>query len=260
MAVNAEPDARTRRHALRDLGWSVIREGDELRGVASVVPEMHVPGTTHLRTSILATWADTIAGYRAFEVLRPRVPVTLELDVHLYRPSPASGPVRGECRIAKAGRSVFVAEVDFSDGEDRPIGFAGVSFMAAPDESLTMNLEPGTGLEVPEGTRLQVPFAEHAGCERVEPGVARLVNSEESLNASNTVNGGLIALTAEEALVSLAPGATLSSLGLRYLQPVRVGPVLARAELEDGLGKAEVRDAGNEERLCVMVTGRTFPS
>ena len=47
---------------------------------------------------------------------------------------------------------------------------------------------------------------------------------EDGLNASNTVNGGLIALVIEEALLSLAPGQTLCSLALRYMQPVRVGP------------------------------------
>ena len=78
------------------------------------------------------------------------------------------------------------------------------------------------------------------------------------LNASNTINGGLIALAVEEALLSLSPGATLSSLALRYLQPARVGPVVAEAEVRQGLGQVEVRDAGNENRLCVVATSRTF--
>ena len=111
---------------------------------------------------------------------------------------------------------------------------------------------------VPEGAGLSVPFAERAGCERREPGVAVLPHSNEALNASNTINGGLIALTAEEAVLSLAPGATLSSLALRYLQPARVGPVVATAAVRDGLGRVEVRDAGNDNRLCVTATSRLF--
>ena len=85
-----------------------------------------------------------------------------------------------------------------------------------------------------------------------------LGHSEESLNASNTLNGGLIALACEEAALSLSPGATLASLDLRYLQPVRVGPAVAEAEVRNGLGRIEVRDAGNENRLCVVATSRTF--
>ncbi len=55
--------------------------------------------------------------------------------------------------------------------------------------------------------------------------MAVLPRSEDGLNSSNSVNGGLIALAAEEAVLSLAPGDTLRSLGLRYLQAVRAGPV-----------------------------------
>ncbi len=111
---------------------------------------------------------------------------------------------------------------------------------------------------VPEGTRLTVPFAERAGCERREPGVAVLPHSDQALNASNTINGGLIALTAEEAALSLEPGLTLSSLALRYLQPARVGPVVASAVVREGLGRIEVRDAGNDNRLCATATCRLF--
>jgi acyl-coenzyme A thioesterase PaaI-like protein len=88
--------------------------------------------------------------------------------------------------------------------------------------------------------------------------VAQLGHSDEVLNASNTVNGGLIALATEEAVLSLSPGATLSSLSLHYLQPARVGPVVAEADVHQGLGQVEVHDAGNENRLCVVATSRTF--
>jgi acyl-coenzyme A thioesterase PaaI-like protein len=77
------------RHILRELGFATRREGDEMHGTALITPEMHVPGRGHLRTSILATWADNLAGLLAVDAMAPRVPVTLELDVHLYRPAPA---------------------------------------------------------------------------------------------------------------------------------------------------------------------------
>jgi acyl-coenzyme A thioesterase PaaI-like protein len=246
MAVNAGSHPPPMHHVLRDLGWGVRQVGDELHGTATVVPEMHVPGTSHLRTAILNT-------------IGPRVPVTLELDVHLYEPAPADGVVHGACGVVKAGRSVFVADVDFTDDDGRPFGFAAASFMAAPDRTIRMHDQTSVGLEVPAGSRLTMPFAERARCERTGPGVAVLRNSDESRNASNTVNGGLIALAAEEALLSLLPGATLSTLDLRYLQPVRVGPVVAEARQRMGLGRVEIRDAGNGDRVCVVGTGRAFP-
>jgi acyl-coenzyme A thioesterase PaaI-like protein len=153
-----------------------------------------------------------------------------------------------------------VASVDFTDEDGEAFGFAAASFMAAPDETLT--IPPlGTRSPLATGARLTVPFAERVGCERRGPGVAALPHSDEVLNASNTINGGLIALAAEEAVLSLSsPGASLSSLDLRYLQPARVGPAVAVAEARHGLGRVEVRDEGNDSRLCVAATTRTFGS
>ncbi|HEY1827234.1 MAG TPA: hypothetical protein VGF87_04400, partial [Acidimicrobiales bacterium] len=189
------------------------------------------------------------------------VPVTLELDVHLWQPPPAEGTVSGTGRVLKAGRTVFAAGVDFFTESGEPFGFSAASFMAAPDERLTMTGVLRGERTLPAGTRLTVPFAERAGCTRTEPGVAVLGHSDEVLNASNTINGGLIALAAEEAVLSLSPAsASLSSLDLRYLQPARVGPVVASAEVRDGLGRVEIRDAGNSDRLCAVATTRTFDS
>jgi acyl-coenzyme A thioesterase PaaI-like protein len=255
--VSADGGLQARRHIIAELGFTTALVGDEMRGTASVTPQMHVPGTGHLRTSILATWADNLAGLLAVVALAPRVPVTLELDVHLFRPAPGDGVVRGVGRTVKAGRSVFVASVEFTSGLGEPVAVGAGSFMAAPDPAVTMRARPGAGPPPPDG-RLTMPFAERAGCERQRPGVAVLPRSEDGLNSANTVNGGLIALAAEEAVLSLAPGASLCSLGLRYLQAIRAGPVVATARIRDGLGQAELRDAGNGGRLAVTATARTF--
>jgi acyl-coenzyme A thioesterase PaaI-like protein len=255
-----ETAASARRHVLQELGWEVTPgEGADggMTGSASVSPEMHAPGTRHLRTSILAAWADVLAGYLAVETVGPRVPVTLELDVHLYQPAPGAGVVHGAGRVIKSGRSVFVAGVDFFTDDDEHFGFAAASFMAAPDKRLTIPSLVGRS-PLATGAKLSVPFAERARCVRREPGVAALAYSDEVLNASNTINGGLIALAVEEAVLSLSPGASLASLDLRYLQPARVGPAIASAEVRHGLGRVEVRDEGNENRLCVAATTRNF--
>jgi acyl-coenzyme A thioesterase PaaI-like protein len=257
--ANGEPGARDR-HVLVDLGWVTARSGEELYGSAPIVDEMEVPGTGHLRTSILATWADTLAGLLAVDAISPRVPVTLELDIHLFGPAPGSGVVHGVGRIVKSGRSVIVAGVDFTDQDGEPIGFGAGSFMAAPDERMVFTSPTSVDQAVPDGSRLSVPFAEHAGCERQSPGVAVLARSEVVFNASETVSGGLIALAVEEAALSLSPGSTLASLALRYLQPLRIGPAIAEAGVREGLGRIEVRDGGNDGRLCVVATSRTFPT
>jgi uncharacterized protein (TIGR00369 family) len=246
-----------RHHMLQELGFTVRQTEGDLRGAGTVTPHMHAPGTQRLRTSILASWADMICGMLAAQAMAPRVPVTLELDVHLYHPAPTTGTVTAIARTVKAGRSVFVAEVEFCDEREETVAFGTVSFMAAPDARLT--LPELTSIDMPpQEPALAMPLADRAGCERERPGVAVLPRSEDGLNGSNTVNGGLIALAVEEAVLSLLPGQTLCSLHLRYLQPVRVGPAVATAVVRGGLGRVELRDSGRDDRLAVTATTRTF--
>jgi uncharacterized protein (TIGR00369 family) len=246
-----------RHHLLQELGFTIRQTEGSLRGTGTVTPHMHVPGTQRLRTSILASWADMICGVLAAQAMTPRVPVTLELDVHLYRPAPTKGTVTAIGRTVKAGRSVIVAEVEFCDEREETVAFGAGSFMAAPDARLTL---PGlTSIDMPpRAPALTMPLADRAGCRRERPGTAVLPRSEDGLNGSNTVNGGLIALAAEEAVLSLLPGETLCSLHLRYLQPVRVGPAVATAVVRGGLGRVELRDRGRDDRLAVTATARTF--
>jgi acyl-coenzyme A thioesterase PaaI-like protein len=252
-----DADERASRHILRELGFVTRRAGEGLEGSATVTPPLLVPGTAHLRTSILATWADTMGGLLAIGSFAPRVPVTLELDVNLFRTAPGSGTMRGVASVVKAGRSVFVFEAEFdSDGE--PFAVAAGSFMASPDPGLRMPTRLPS--PPPPSQLLQVPLAERVGCVRRAPGEAVLPRLENGLNSSNTLNGGLIALSAEEAALSLAPDTTLCALALRYLQPVRGGPAVATAVVRGGLGQVRIRDAGADDRLAVLATTRVFTS
>jgi acyl-coenzyme A thioesterase PaaI-like protein len=246
-----------RPHILQELGFAVRQDGDDLHGTASVTPYMQVPGTACVRASILACWADMLLGLLSMRAFAGRVSVTLELDVHLYRPAPGSGTVTAVARQVKAGRSVFAGEVEFADARGEAFGFSAASFMVAPDT--TLRPPRFTSLDVPAGeTRLRMPLAERADCKRQAPGVAVLHKSEDGLNGAKTVHGGLIALAAEEAALSLAPGTSLSSLALRYLQPVRVGPAVATASVREGLGRVSLRDSGSGDRLAATGTTRTF--
>ena len=246
-----------RHHLLQELGFVIRPDGDELIGTAAVTPFMHVPGAGCLRTSILATWADMLCGVMAMLALADRVTVTLDLDVHLFRPGPAAGTVTALARPVRAGRSVFVGEVEFADASGSTFGFATGAFMAAPDTTLTPPRPPRFDLP-PRDVPLSMPLADRAGCKRQAPGVAVLPRSEDGLNAARTMHGGLIALAAEESVLSLAAGGTLSSLTVRYLQPVRVGPAVATSTVADRLGRVALRDGGNDDRLAATATARIF--
>jgi acyl-coenzyme A thioesterase PaaI-like protein len=254
-----EPDERRLppQHILSELGFGVRPTDEGLDGSASIIPEMHVPGTDHLRTSILAVWADMITGLLAAKHMVDRVPVTLELDIHLYRPAPSSGVVHGSGRPVKKGRTVFVGSVDFADDDGDIFAFGSASFMAVHDP--TLRLPEALGFDRPPPMQtLSMALADRAGCRRVEPGVVVLERSEDGLNAANTVNGGLIALAVEEAALSRSPGRTLSVLDVHFLQPVRNGPVTARAQTRTDVCQIEVHDHGSHDRLAAIATARLF--
>jgi acyl-coenzyme A thioesterase PaaI-like protein len=245
-------------HLLRELGFTVAQVGDRLHGTATFVPEMAVPGTDVLRASILATWADTLTGLLAVEDVAPRVPVTLQLDVQMHAPPRPAGRVHAVSRRVKAGRSVIVAAVDFTDDAGTPLATGTGLFMVAPDPTLTMpsDLRPLEALAVPGGP-LTEPFAQRARCRRRSPGVAVLECDEDGLNASRSLNGGLVALVVEEAALSAQPGRTLAAMALRYLRPVRVGPAVATAAVYGPVGEVTVTD-GPDGALSVSATTRSF--
>jgi acyl-coenzyme A thioesterase PaaI-like protein len=246
------------RHIMRDLGFGVSGTAEEMRGLGHVIPEMNVPGTDVLRLSILAAWADITSGYIAVGLFDPGVPVTLDLDVHLYAPVVGVDEVSMVARVQKSGRSVSVLSIEIF-GDRETVGFAHATFMASPNPALRMpTVVSDDGLVHFHPPRLEVPFAERAGCERLAPGLASVPMRPDGLNASGTLNGGLLALVVEEAALSVEPGTVLASMSMRYVQPVRIGPAVASADVRDGLGSSVVRDAGRDDRLAVIATTRSF--
>ncbi len=251
-------DQEARTHILSELGFALRRVDDRIEGTATVIPEMCVPDSAHLRTSILAAWIDHLGGLLACLTMAPRVPVTLQLDLHLLDPAPGAGTVRCVGRTVKTGRSVCMSAMEFTAGEGEPVAVGTTSFMTAPDPSLSLPFDLSLNGPPPAQTLL-VPLAERAGCVRVSPGVASLPWSKDGLNAAGTVNGGLLALAAEEAVLSASPpGTTLASMSISYLRAVRVGPAIATAKVRSGVGTVEVCDAGDDNRLAVAVTTRAF--
>ena len=175
---------------------------------------------------------------------------------------------------------MVVVHVDFTDGDGRRIAIGSASFMAVPDPTVLMPEEHRDIAARPfSTTKLAVPFAERAGCRREGSGVAVLARSEDGLNSSQTVNGGLIALAIEEAVLSTfgvdqtvdqavdqavdqiadQPPGTIASMAMHYLRPVRRGPAVATADVTGSVGVVDVRDAGGEHRLAVHAITRLFP-
>jgi acyl-coenzyme A thioesterase PaaI-like protein len=157
-----------------EFGLVITPESDELAGRAAVVPGMNLPGTDTLRMSVLATWADTIFGLIAMRTIAPRIPVTLEMDLHLFAPIQGASELHMRGRLVKAGKSVMIFSLDFHDADSKHVGFGHSMFMAAPDPEL--KVPPGDWaikrFDRQRGPLLQRPLAQRVGCEVREPGLA----------------------------------------------------------------------------------------
>jgi len=251
-----------RKHTVLELGLGLNLVEDEdgqrgLDGVATVVPEMYVPGTTALCMSVMAMWTDLLAGVLCGFFLEPRVPVTLDLAVDFVRPPVDLTEVHGTARMIKTGRQVLNVGLEYTvNGETLAIGTAG--FMPVPDASLTL---PHTSTAIVEHHtgegRLSKPYFERVGIARRSPGVSTLAKTAATTNASNTINGGLVVAAVEDAVLSTAaPGEVMGSLLLRYLRPLRVGPAVARATRVGDTARVEVTDEGSDDRLGILATTR----
>lgn len=243
-------------HVVAELALMITAEGDVIRGRSTVVPEACVTGTDSLRTSVILTWADIIAGAVAGLAISPRIPLTLDLEVLVRKPFPVGSAVVAEASLVRAGRSVTVTEATFGDGSDpEPFAVVVATFVPSPDESHVF--PNGFPLPAfPEGNRLSAPFAERVGCRQVEPGIVEVPRRPDGLNAVGAMQGGVVALALEEAAATVSPEPThLESLNVRYLRPVMVGPARAVATAAGALRTVRLTDTATG-KLCALATAR----
>lgn len=246
---------------ISELGMIIRPEGDELVSQATIFEGMKIPGTDILRLSVIAAWADTVLGVQAMKYILPSVPATVELDVHLIRPILGKDSVVMRVRVAKIGRTISEFVVDFSDASGAALGHGHGLFMATPNPKFS--LPPGDwvfkGFAAPS-TGLAMPLAQRIGCERNAPGMATLPWARDIQNATKAINGGLLTVPIEEAVLSAAaPGQSLSSLTITYQRSIRTGPAMAKAHVSECLGHVEVTDASNNE-LAAFASVRLFPA
>lgn len=248
--------AGQRESVVSELGLYVEVGDDVATARGQVHPETCVPGTDVLRTSVLATWADVVTGFMAVRAMSPRIPLTLDLEVQVERPPEAGATVRCEASTVKVGRSVLVTEATFRDaGSGAALAVALASFIASPNPEHVFAFDFPTVVDMSGPPR--APLAARAACTVVERGVAEIPHRPGNLNSSGAIQGGMVALVAEEAATSLLdePGA-LRSMSVRYLRPLAAGPARAAATPgEGGLAVVRITDLGTG-KLGTIVTTR----
>jgi len=241
-----------------ELGLQVEVDGDTLTGRGQVVPELCIPEAGIVRPSVLLSWADILVGSLANERTMPRVCMTVDLDVRVARPLPVGANVVSVGRILKSGRSLTVGEADFFvDGDDAPAAHVIGGFMASPrpddvGDSFVRRVVGGTQRKM---TTPGQPLADLLGATVITPGVVEAERQQRILNWADTVQGGAVALLAEEAVLSLAD-AVPNELQVRYLRAVRVGPMRATAERFGAWTRVVVTDVGMDDRLVALAVTR----
>jgi acyl-coenzyme A thioesterase PaaI-like protein len=227
-----------------ELGLRTVIDGDTVRGYAEIVPEACVPGTDTVRTSVLATWADVAAGIVAGHAVNPRIPLTLDLEVHIQAAARSGGRVVVVANAVKVGRTVVVCEAAFHDEQSgQPIALALASFIASPDPSHVF--EGGFPLIPPTDQRLTIALAERIGSRVLEPGTAEVPWRPDGLNASGAIQGGLVAFAAEAAAMSLVDYPTIvQAMNVRYLRPFTTGPATAVATGDGVMSLVRLTDSG----------------
>jgi acyl-coenzyme A thioesterase PaaI-like protein len=255
-------------HFTSELGLSFEVSEGRTRGWATVVSELCVPGTDFPRASVLLTFADIASGMIATQISPERVPVTVDLVVRILT-SPGLGPIELSAIMLKTGRSTMVAETSFASPRSAaPWAVAVATFMASPREVDVFDNSPVRAPQLSRDARptLSVPLAERVGVRLLAPGHAELEHRRELSNATNTIQGGLVALVAEIASESLAEDADVGrcavhDLDVRYLRAARVGPAFTVGRLlhhreHEATARVEVRDRGADDRLVALVTTR----
>lgn len=260
-----------RGHFIGSLGFRYeLDEGGGARGTTEITPHLRMADTPWPNVSALLTFADVLIGVLASRRTAPRISITSDLSVRVFAPFPADGRVEMTGRLIKTGRSVSVGETECRSASGGPVLARALG---------TFTASPRPVDEAPDGVpalqeRFQVepqplsePFADRVGIRVVTPGVAEMALRLDLMNATESLQGGLVALLGEVAAqtgATEAAGRThvVDHLDVRYLAAARVGPFRAEADVEasDGVRsdvRVEVRDPGKENRLAALVLART---
>jgi acyl-coenzyme A thioesterase PaaI-like protein len=212
---------------------------------------------------VLLTFADVLIGLLASHQTAPRISVTANLAVHMAGPLPEDGRLSLRGELSKVGRSMTVGETEVrSAASGDLVAIAIGTFLASPrpqDVSSPFHwVRPAGRVETTAAT-----LSDHVGLRVLAPGVTEIALRPDLTNATESLQGGLVALLGEIAAQTAASAgigetAVVDSLDVHYLAAARIGPFRAAARLlSPQLVRVEVRDPGRGDRIVAIVVART---
>jgi acyl-coenzyme A thioesterase PaaI-like protein len=253
-------------HFIPYLGMDLWHEGNSTFGQATITPQMLVSGAARLRLGLLFTMADVVAGSPSTGILTP----TIDLRLQLLRTAPCRGEVLLEARPMKIGRRLWTGEVLcygpelFARGE--------YSFMNAHLSDTPALPETRTGKPLPAPS-----FDELFQMRVLDDGAIEMDAHDAVRNGmAGTIQGGAQATMAEVAAdTALAARGDYAvwDLSVRYLNALKEGPAVARADVlpgddENPVVRVSITDEGTGGRIVsaavavcrpAMATGPSSP-
>jgi acyl-coenzyme A thioesterase PaaI-like protein len=250
-------------HGLEDhAAWGSVTVDDYLR-----------TGDGWPGAAALLTFADVLIGRLASHRTAPRISVTADLTVWVVGPLPADGRLELTATLVKTGQSMSVGESDIvASGTGHLVATALGTFLASPRPSDQVPAHFMSDLSDDpffdgRGTAKAPTLAEQVGLEVLEPGLAEIQMRPDLVNATESLQGGLVALLGEVAAQTAATAKAgtshvVDSLEVHYLNAARTGPFRAQARLLSGgrdraLARVEVRDVGRDDRLTSVILAGT---
>jgi acyl-coenzyme A thioesterase PaaI-like protein len=122
-------------HFIAQLALQIDADGRRAVGTAPVRPELFVPGTERIRTALLATLVDVVAGHAPAGPIGP----TVDLRLQMLAAPPRDGVVHLESTPLRVGRRLVVADTVLRAGP------AGEAFARATTTFMNVAI-PGDGI------------------------------------------------------------------------------------------------------------------
>jgi len=227
--------------------------------------------------AVIAYLVDSAVGMAAGFAALPQWVVTADIDLHLVARATA-GPLRADSRVVRAGTRQVLADCTvYDEGSGAVVATATANHsVLSPERAAPMSVPPPDEIfrqqrQGPSGPLsgeqgplngepvVRPPLLERYGVRPVPglAGAAELDITGPARNPWGILHGSLFALLVEAAMASARPQARIDDLMVRFVAPARVGPARAQATFVDGnLWRIDVRDVGNDERVCATSFAR----
>jgi len=269
----AQQDYPPARHLLRDLRVVFDQVDGGRTMTVELVPEI-LTDRGALDAGIAAILVDIQSGGAALDQLAPDWIVTSDMTLHMLHPV-GVGTLGGRTRVLRAGRNSVVLETSlWQPAKESPAVVAQVGFTRIGRREGTPRVEPDaparTTFALP-GSCLTAPVYDVLGLRALEPakGEFEFDVADYQRNSVGALQGGVVvalATKSAEALARAHLGAPVvtTDLTAHYLAlgkngPIRSEATVLRASGDELVARIELRDRGQDDRLCTVVTASARP-